>query len=81
MREFPVKLDRLGSRIVLNVMRDIWGLPNRRCEILHRSASGDAALGADGGIAIPATQLILRYDIKTYSGLDGLISQWSMPRR
>jgi D-glycero-alpha-D-manno-heptose-7-phosphate kinase len=25
MQEFPVKLDRLGSRIVLNVMRDIWG--------------------------------------------------------
>jgi D-glycero-alpha-D-manno-heptose-7-phosphate kinase len=25
MREFPVKLDRLGSRIVLNVLRDIWG--------------------------------------------------------
>jgi D-glycero-alpha-D-manno-heptose-7-phosphate kinase len=25
MRELPVKLDRLGSRIMLNVMRDIWG--------------------------------------------------------
>jgi D-glycero-alpha-D-manno-heptose-7-phosphate kinase len=25
MKEFPVKLDPLGSRIVLNVMRDIWG--------------------------------------------------------
>src|SRR5947209_5951348 len=25
MRELPVKLDKLGSRIVLNVMRDIWG--------------------------------------------------------
>lgn len=25
MKELPVKLDRLGSRIVLNVMRDIWG--------------------------------------------------------
>ena len=25
MREFPVKLDHLGSRIVLNVVRDIWG--------------------------------------------------------
>jgi D-glycero-alpha-D-manno-heptose-7-phosphate kinase len=25
MQEFPVKLDRQGSRIVLNVMRDIWG--------------------------------------------------------
>jgi D-glycero-alpha-D-manno-heptose-7-phosphate kinase len=25
MRELPVKLDPLGSRIVLNVMRDIWG--------------------------------------------------------
>jgi D-glycero-alpha-D-manno-heptose-7-phosphate kinase len=25
MQEFPVKLDRLGSRIVLNVVRDIWG--------------------------------------------------------
>ncbi len=25
MRELPVKLDRLGSRIVLNVTRDIWG--------------------------------------------------------
>jgi D-glycero-alpha-D-manno-heptose-7-phosphate kinase len=25
MREFPVKLDRLGSRVVLNVTRDIWG--------------------------------------------------------
>jgi D-glycero-alpha-D-manno-heptose-7-phosphate kinase len=24
MRELPVKLDRLGSRIVLNVQRDIW---------------------------------------------------------
>jgi len=24
MREFPVKLDRLGSRVVLNVLRDIW---------------------------------------------------------
>jgi len=24
MRELPVKLDRLGSRVVLNVMRDIW---------------------------------------------------------
>ena len=25
MRELPVKLDRLGSRIVLNILRDIWG--------------------------------------------------------
>jgi D-glycero-alpha-D-manno-heptose-7-phosphate kinase len=25
MRELPVKLDRLGSRVVLNVQRDIWG--------------------------------------------------------
>jgi D-glycero-alpha-D-manno-heptose-7-phosphate kinase len=25
MQELPVKLDRLGSRVVLNVMRDIWG--------------------------------------------------------
>ena len=25
MGELPVKLDRLGSRIVLNVLRDIWG--------------------------------------------------------
>lgn len=25
LRELPVKLDRLGSRVVLNVMRDIWG--------------------------------------------------------
>jgi len=25
MRELPVSLDRLGSRIVLNVQRDIWG--------------------------------------------------------
>jgi D-glycero-alpha-D-manno-heptose-7-phosphate kinase len=25
MQELPVKLDRLGSRIILNVMRDIWG--------------------------------------------------------
>ena len=25
MRELPVKLDHLGSRIVLNVLRDIWG--------------------------------------------------------
>ena len=25
MRELPVKLDPLGSRIVLNVLRDIWG--------------------------------------------------------
>ena len=25
MRELPVKLDPLGSRVVLNVMRDIWG--------------------------------------------------------
>ena len=24
MQELPVKLDRLGSRIMLNVMRDIW---------------------------------------------------------
>jgi D-glycero-alpha-D-manno-heptose-7-phosphate kinase len=24
MRELPVKLDRLGSRVVLNVLRDIW---------------------------------------------------------
>jgi D-glycero-alpha-D-manno-heptose-7-phosphate kinase len=24
MRELPIKLDRLGSRIVLNVLRDIW---------------------------------------------------------
>jgi hypothetical protein len=24
MRELPVKLDRLGSRIVLNMQRDIW---------------------------------------------------------
>jgi len=24
MKELPVKLDRLGSRIVLNVQRDIW---------------------------------------------------------
>lgn len=25
MRELPIKLDRLGSRVALNVMRDIWG--------------------------------------------------------
>lgn len=25
MRELPVKLDRYGSRVVFNVMRDIWG--------------------------------------------------------
>jgi len=25
LQEMPVKLDRLGSRIVLNVLRDIWG--------------------------------------------------------
>lgn len=25
MQEFPVALDRLGSRVVLNVQRDIWG--------------------------------------------------------
>jgi D-glycero-alpha-D-manno-heptose-7-phosphate kinase len=25
MKELPVKLDRLGSRVVFNVMRDIWG--------------------------------------------------------
>jgi D-glycero-alpha-D-manno-heptose-7-phosphate kinase len=25
MHELPVALDRLGSRIVLNVQRDIWG--------------------------------------------------------
>jgi D-glycero-alpha-D-manno-heptose-7-phosphate kinase len=25
MRELPIKLDRLGSRVVLNVTRDIWG--------------------------------------------------------
>jgi D-glycero-alpha-D-manno-heptose-7-phosphate kinase len=25
MRELPVSLDRLGSRVVLNVLRDIWG--------------------------------------------------------
>jgi D-glycero-alpha-D-manno-heptose-7-phosphate kinase len=25
MRELPVKFDRLGSRVVLNVLRDIWG--------------------------------------------------------
>jgi D-glycero-alpha-D-manno-heptose-7-phosphate kinase len=25
MREFPVKVDRLGSRVVLNIVRDIWG--------------------------------------------------------
>jgi D-glycero-alpha-D-manno-heptose-7-phosphate kinase len=25
MRELPIKFDRLGSRIVLNVLRDIWG--------------------------------------------------------
>jgi D-glycero-alpha-D-manno-heptose-7-phosphate kinase len=25
MRELPVKVDRLGSRVVLNVFRDIWG--------------------------------------------------------
>ena len=25
MRELPVKLDRLGSRVMLNVVRDIWG--------------------------------------------------------
>ena len=25
MRELPVKLDRLGLRVVLNVLRDIWG--------------------------------------------------------
>jgi D-glycero-alpha-D-manno-heptose-7-phosphate kinase len=24
MQEFPVKLDRLGSRVVLNMLRDIW---------------------------------------------------------
>jgi D-glycero-alpha-D-manno-heptose-7-phosphate kinase len=25
MRELPVKLDHLGSRVALNVLRDIWG--------------------------------------------------------
>ena len=25
MRELPIRFDRLGSRIVLNVQRDIWG--------------------------------------------------------
>ena len=25
MQELPVKLDPLGSRVVLNVLRDIWG--------------------------------------------------------
>jgi D-glycero-alpha-D-manno-heptose-7-phosphate kinase len=25
MKEFPVKLDRFGSRVVLNMLRDIWG--------------------------------------------------------
>jgi len=25
MTELPVKLDRMGSRVVLNIMRDIWG--------------------------------------------------------
>jgi D-glycero-alpha-D-manno-heptose-7-phosphate kinase len=25
LREFPVKLDRLGTRVVLNIVRDIWG--------------------------------------------------------
>ena len=25
IQEFPVKLDHLGSRVVLNVLRDIWG--------------------------------------------------------
>jgi D-glycero-alpha-D-manno-heptose-7-phosphate kinase len=25
MQELPVKLDHLGSRVVLNVHRDIWG--------------------------------------------------------
>ena len=25
MRELPIKLDRLGSRVTLNVVRDIWG--------------------------------------------------------
>jgi D-glycero-alpha-D-manno-heptose-7-phosphate kinase len=25
VQELPVKLDRLGSRVVFNVMRDIWG--------------------------------------------------------
>ena len=25
MRELPIKLDPLGSRVVLNVLRDIWG--------------------------------------------------------
>lgn len=25
MKELPIKLDRLGSRVVFNVMRDIWG--------------------------------------------------------
>jgi D-glycero-alpha-D-manno-heptose-7-phosphate kinase len=24
MQELPVKLDQLGSRVVLNVLRDIW---------------------------------------------------------
>jgi len=25
MKEFPIRLDRLGTRVVLNVQRDIWG--------------------------------------------------------
>lgn len=25
MQELPIKLDRLGSRVILNVLRDIWG--------------------------------------------------------
>ena len=29
MQELPVKLDRFGSRVVLNVLHDIWALPAR----------------------------------------------------
>jgi hypothetical protein len=40
MRELPIKLDRLGSRVVLNVMRDIWGCwPLRRPDHLFRIAA------------------------------------------
>ena len=29
MQELPVKLDPFGSRVVLNVLHDIWALPAR----------------------------------------------------
>jgi D-glycero-alpha-D-manno-heptose-7-phosphate kinase len=53
MQELPVKLDRQGSRVVLNVLRDIWGLPGLKVNPqvpAERGRAGQPVHGQRGGV-------------------------------